>query len=139
MNREVSESRRKPFFSLWPRLMSQGAKVAGHSRYFTFTLRVRVLRVKMIRADNVRGLADKHLLSWDLGARGQDFARACEDIEADVDRVFMDGRSRVNSAQGVASMRRILRANALRNPAVGYCQGLNFIVGLLLQVELRAG
>ena len=29
---------------------------------------------------------------------------------------------------------RVLRAYALRNPAIGYCQGMNFIAGLLLAV-----
>lgn len=61
--------------------------------------------------------------------------RAWQEIEADLDRVFINGRTRVNTPGGMASLRRVLRAYSLRNPAVGYCQGMNFIVGLLLQVR----
>lgn len=60
------------------------------------------------------------------------------EIETDVDRVFMNGRARVNSAAGVMSMRRLLRAYSLHNPAVGYCQGMNFIAGMLLEVRLSS-
>lgn len=59
-----------------------------------------------------------------------------KEIEADLDRVFVNGRTRVNTSTGTASMRRVLRAYSLRNPAVGYCQGMNFVVGLLLQVRV---
>ncbi|CAN0205834.1 unnamed protein product [Discosporangium mesarthrocarpum] len=31
-------------------------------------------------------------------------------------------------------MRRVLRAYGLHNPEVGYCQGMNFLVGFLLEV-----
>ena len=56
------------------------------------------------------------------------------EIESDVDRVFTNGKSRVNSATGMATIRRVLRAYSLHNPAVGYCQGMNFVAGFLLEV-----
>lgn len=64
----------------------------------------------------------------------QDTLDVWQEIEADLDRVFINGIARVNTSAGTASMRRVLRAYSLRNPSVGYCQGMNFIAGLLLQV-----
>lgn len=58
------------------------------------------------------------------------------EIEGDVDRVFANGKSRVNSATGMATIRRLLRAYSIHNPAVGYCQGMNFVAGFLLEVRL---
>lgn len=58
------------------------------------------------------------------------------EIEGDVDRVFANGKSHVNSATGMASIRRLLRAYSIHNPAVGYCQGMNFVAGFLLEVRL---
>lgn len=63
--------------------------------------------------------------------------RVWQEIEADLERVFINGRTRVNTPAGAASMRRVLRAYSLRNLSVGYCQGMNFVVGLLLQVGTR--
>lgn len=57
------------------------------------------------------------------------------EIENDIDRVFMNGKSLVNSAQGVASLRRLLRAYSIHNQGIGYCQGMNFVAGLLLEVR----
>lgn len=41
----------------------------------------------------------------------------------------------MNTAQGMASLRRLLRAYSIHNQAIGYCQGLNFVAGLLLEVR----
>lgn len=65
----------------------------------------------------------------------QDHLQVWGEIEADLGRVFTDGRTRVNQSLGMLALRRLLRAYALHNPAVGYCQGMNFIAGLLLQVS----
>eukprot|EP00903_Cladosiphon_okamuranus_P011366 g10714.t1 len=56
------------------------------------------------------------------------------EIENDIGRVFINGKSLVNTAQGMQSLRRLLRAYSIHNQAVGYCQGLNFVAGLLLEV-----
>ena len=56
---------------------------------------------------------------------------AMQDIEKDLQRTF-PGHSYVSSAQGVHALRRVLRAYAARNSAVGYCQSMNFVAGVLL-------
>jgi len=57
------------------------------------------------------------------------------DIELDVPRTFTPGvRSTATTEEGRAVLRRVLKANAYRNPHVGYCQGLNFVAGLLLSL-----
>ncbi|POM72522.1 Putative RabGAP/TBC domain containing hypothetical protein [Phytophthora palmivora] len=53
-------------------------------------------------------------------------------IELDIDRTFGHSGTTVCSESGRDQLRRILRAYSLRNPSVGYCQGLNFIVAFLM-------
>ncbi|KAK1948018.1 Growth hormone-regulated TBC protein 1 [Phytophthora citrophthora] len=53
-------------------------------------------------------------------------------IELDIDRTFGHSGTTVCSESGRDQLRRILRAYSLRNPAIGYCQGLNFIVAFLM-------
>ncbi len=60
--------------------------------------------------------------------------KVAQDIELDLGRAFADADAAINTPEGRAKLRRVLRAYALRNPAVGYCQGMNFIAGLLLLV-----
>ena len=65
-----------------------------------------------------------------------------ESIERDLHRTFPDNihfkpdlRSSGSSAPELpllSSLRRVLRAYALHNPRIGYCQSLNFLAGLLL-------
>lgn len=58
------------------------------------------------------------------------------DIDKDVHRTFAN-REEALALMGpdvLDKLRRILRAYSLHNPAVGYCQGLNFIAGALLEV-----
>ena len=50
------------------------------------------------------------------------------EIDLDVDRTG------VGSAARTRQLRAVLLAFAQRNPAVGYCQGLNFIGAMLLHV-----
>jgi hypothetical protein len=59
-------------------------------------------------------------------------AKVAQDIELDLGRAFADSDAAINTPEGRATLRRVLRAYALRNPSVGYCQGMNFIAGLLL-------
>ncbi|EGZ28470.1 hypothetical protein PHYSODRAFT_467548 [Phytophthora sojae] len=53
-------------------------------------------------------------------------------IELDIDRTFGHSGTTICSEAGRGQLRRILRAYSLRNPSVGYCQGLNFIVAFFL-------
>ncbi|GMF11623.1 unnamed protein product [Phytophthora lilii] len=53
-------------------------------------------------------------------------------IELDIDRTFGHSGTTICSDAGRDQLRRILRAYSLRNPSVGYCQGLNFIVAFLM-------
>ena len=53
------------------------------------------------------------------------------DIEKDLMRTFPE---RINAGNTITvdSLRRVLRAYALRNPEVGYCQSMNYLCALLL-------
>ncbi|KAG1668130.1 hypothetical protein FOA52_003917 [Chlamydomonas sp. UWO 241] len=53
-----------------------------------------------------------------------------QQIEKDLPRTF-PGHAGMQG-EGRAALRRVLAAYALRNPSVGYCQGMNFIAGVLL-------
>lgn len=53
-------------------------------------------------------------------------------IDADIERTF-PGVPAFTAHQG--SLRKVLNAYALLNPQVGYCQGMNFVVGVLLMVS----
>jgi len=53
------------------------------------------------------------------------------EIEKDIHRTF-PGHVTLTSPAGQRAMRDVLRAYASYDPAVGYSQGMNFIVGLLL-------
>ena len=61
-----------------------------------------------------------------------------ETIERDLHRTFpenihfKDPASSVHETPLLISLRRLLRAFAINNPKIGYCQSLNFIGGLLL-------
>eukprot|EP00750_Incisomonas_marina_P015132 INCI18090.2.p1 GENE.INCI18090.2~~INCI18090.2.p1 ORF type:complete len:1405 (-),score=209.33 INCI18090.2:1631-5845(-) len=53
-------------------------------------------------------------------------------ISIDLPRTFPDTKTALSSAQGRAALRNVLHAYAIRNPVLGYCQSLNFVVGFLL-------
>lgn len=59
-------------------------------------------------------------------------ARVQDDIEKDVDRTFPEHAYFENSGMGEAVLRRVLRAFAMHNPDIGYCQSLNFVAGMIL-------
>ncbi|TYZ64849.1 hypothetical protein PybrP1_008153 [[Pythium] brassicae (nom. inval.)] len=64
---------------------------------------------------------------------------AFRQIELDIGRTFGHSGTKICTVAGRAALRRVLRAYSLRNPSIGYCQGLNFIVGFLtLAVEEEA-
>eukprot|EP01043_Picozoa_sp_COSAG02_P044724 COSAG02_NODE_4022_length_5891_cov_111.561119_7_plen_565_part_00 len=54
-------------------------------------------------------------------------------IEADIGRTF-PGHSWLDTPEGHASLRNVLRAFAVFLPSVGYCQSMNFIAAMLLVV-----
>jgi len=54
------------------------------------------------------------------------------DIEKDIDRTFPEHQYFQVSGDGELILRRILQAFALHNPEIGYCQSLNFIVGMMI-------
>uniref|UniRef100_A0AAV1VL99 Rab-GAP TBC domain-containing protein n=1 Tax=Peronospora matthiolae TaxID=2874970 RepID=A0AAV1VL99_9STRA len=55
-------------------------------------------------------------------------------IELDIGRTFGHSGTIISCESGRGQLRRILRAYSLRNPSVGYCQGLNYIVAFLLLI-----
>jgi hypothetical protein len=57
--------------------------------------------------------------------------QAAVDIEKDLRRTFPTN-SNFQSELGIAELRRVLLAYALRNPGLGYCQSMNFITAMLL-------
>ncbi|KAF6265131.1 rab-GTPase-TBC domain-containing protein [Scenedesmus sp. NREL 46B-D3] len=56
---------------------------------------------------------------------------AVSDIDKDVARSFPNTR-RFAAPEGQEALRRVLHAYAAYDPEVGYCQGMNFVAGLLL-------
>ncbi|KAG1845291.1 rab-GTPase-TBC domain-containing protein [Suillus subalutaceus] len=71
----------------------------------------------------------------DLLAHVDEHDLVCAEIEKDVGRtmplnVFFGG-----DGAGVDKLRRVLRAYSRRNPAVGYCQGMNLVTSTLLLVH----
>ncbi|GLI63726.1 hypothetical protein VaNZ11_006787 [Volvox africanus] len=56
---------------------------------------------------------------------------AANDIEKDVQRTFPNTR-RFHAEEGQTQLRNVLRAYAAYDPEVAYCQGMNFLTGLLL-------
>lgn len=58
-----------------------------------------------------------------------------EAIEKDLHRTFPQDTRFHRGAPLEVKLRRILRCYAIANPSIGYCQSLNFICGLILQVD----
>eukprot|EP00656_Telonema_subtile_P001895 TRINITY_DN10823_c0_g2_i1.p1 TRINITY_DN10823_c0_g2~~TRINITY_DN10823_c0_g2_i1.p1 ORF type:complete len:427 (+),score=62.18 TRINITY_DN10823_c0_g2_i1:79-1359(+) len=53
-------------------------------------------------------------------------------VEKDIPRTFADHNTLVSTVEGSKALRRILLAYSVHNPAVGYCQSLNNIAGMLM-------
>lgn len=62
-----------------------------------------------------------------------EFRDDMDQIEKDLHRTFPNHRL-TSDAKGKARLRRVLGAYAVRNPLVGYCQGLNFLAATCLLV-----
>ncbi|KAG2433312.1 hypothetical protein HXX76_008378 [Chlamydomonas incerta] len=63
--------------------------------------------------------------------RAQTLSKSTVQVELDLPRTF-PGHPYLAAEEGRAAMRRILTAYSVHNAAVGYCQGLNFTVGVIL-------
>ena len=61
-----------------------------------------------------------------------DLVESLNQIDKDLHRTFPDHQ--ITDDQGKQRLRRILGAYAVRNPIVGYCQGLNFLAATFLLV-----
>ena len=59
-------------------------------------------------------------------------AKTCSEIDKDVPRTFPDVPG-FSDPQGQRRLVRILRSYSLFDPEVGYCQGMNFVAGLILR------
>ncbi|GLC36589.1 hypothetical protein PLESTB_000165100 [Pleodorina starrii] len=64
--------------------------------------------------------------------RAASLSKAASQVELDLPRTFPSHPYLSCAETGQAAMRRILTSYSLHNPLVGYCQGLNFIVGVIL-------
>ncbi|GIL89929.1 hypothetical protein Vretimale_17938 [Volvox reticuliferus] len=64
-------------------------------------------------------------------------SKVLSQVELDLPRTFPSHPYLSCPTTGQAAMRRILTSYSLRNPKVGYCQGLNFIVGVMLMAMDR--
>jgi len=83
------------------------------------------------RKDPIPSGRFRALVKQSEGAASQLSSELDEQIEKDLDRTFSDAEHR-DIKDYKSKLRRVLRAYALQDPAVGYCQGLNFIAGFLL-------
>ncbi|KAL2255111.1 hypothetical protein VTK26DRAFT_4087 [Humicola hyalothermophila] len=70
-------------------------------------------------------------------AAGADDAQVVAQIEADITRTLTDNIF-FRAGPGVAKLHEVLLAYARRNPAVGYCQGMNLVVANLLLITPSA-
>jgi hypothetical protein len=58
-------------------------------------------------------------------------AATADQVDKDLQRTFPT-HDFFESKEGMETLRRVLLAYSLRNPAVGYCQSMNFIVAILI-------
>jgi len=58
-------------------------------------------------------------------------SEAAISVEKDLHRTF-PGHEKFATADGIDALRNVLLAYAVRNPSIGYCQSMNYIVALLL-------
>ena len=115
---------------------------------------------KLLRGPCINGIAAEYRpFLWPLLC-GVDKARAvrgehvfpsllqrCEGAERnaelalDLDRTFpghpLLDKSSQGGREGIASLHRVLNSYSLYNPEVGYCQSMNFIVGILLIMDVQ--
>lgn len=57
--------------------------------------------------------------------------KTCDEIERDLHRTFASNK-KFQAEEGRSALRNVLRAFAVHNPRVRYCQGLNFVAAIFL-------
>lgn len=87
----------------------------------------------VLGCDERRALSPWSYAQYVAKARDELDVKAAETIERDLRRTFPNHR-RFRTAAGQGELRNVLRAFAQHAPRVQYCQGLNFIAGMLLIV-----
>lgn len=55
-----------------------------------------------------------------------------QQIELDLRRTYPQQKDKLQLEKDISVLRRVLNAYVMRNPTIGYCQGMNFIVAKLL-------
>uniref|UniRef100_A0A6B2L3I3 Rab-GAP TBC domain-containing protein n=1 Tax=Arcella intermedia TaxID=1963864 RepID=A0A6B2L3I3_9EUKA len=79
-----------------------------------------------------QSLVDKQEINWNTKeAKGSTMADM-KQIEKDLIRSLPKFQYFQKSNEGIGALRNVLRAYALHNPAIGYCQSMNIVTGSLL-------
>jgi len=78
-------------------------------------------------------LYEKFLVQVDISKDDKhcQIKRAFEDISKDINRTFHNDKFK--SEEGQNELKRILSCIAFVRPEISYCQGMNFVVGAILQ------
>ena len=123
------------------RLVYEGVPVAFRGPVWNALSGARELKAESDRTyneyceDAIKLISDndaQKVMIEDENHRGCDKGQAIKDIEKDVFRTFPDHSMFDVDGTGIQQLRRILLAYSVWNPAVGYCQGLNFMAAALL-------
>lgn len=99
------------------------------------TLRAKIWLVASGAAKKRSTAPDSYFQDLCLAGQGITSA-AIKQIDHDLARTF-PSHPWLDSSEGQASLRHVLVAYSLRDSHVGYCQGMNFVAGLLLLVMRR--
>ena len=122
------------------RLVYEGVPVAFRGPVWNALSGARELKAESDRTyneyceDAIKLISDndaQKVMIEDENHRGCDKGQAIKDIEKDVFRTFPDHSMFDVDGTGIQQLRRILLAYSVWNPAVGYCQGLNFMAAAL--------
>ena len=127
----------------WRRMMSKGIRAYMRQNPESF-----VRRARRGVPDEYRWDVWKACVDYDIHYKPGAYATLVQSksewsqmISIDVPRTFTDADHTLDLKRLVGSelviLERILNAYANLNPEVGYCQGMNFIVGLLLLVSKK--
>lgn len=120
----------------WEMLALQGASNEAVSKYACGGLpnEIRAQVWRRLCAVHVTRHPGEYQQLLKIATEHPDCNIAHEDIEKDVERTFPEHEDFRPGSKGVDMLRHVLNAYSLRNPGVGYCQGMNFACALLLLV-----